>query len=329
MLAVAANPPPDDKPRVYHAASGTRNPLRFRRIVGEADRYFTEHPLRDRYGQAIGTPSWTYPTRQELEARARTALRVVDAAQWVARRGFPSPIVIGHSNGGMLAVRHVADHPATPALVLLSAHCGGKQMVARASATGLLAANQLEEITQNAKRMVEAGKGKELMLLPGWWYVTSAESFLDVLTECPDTLELAPKISCPVLYVRGDREPRDLYPAEEFKRREADAKAGVRRRYQWDLDPYIDIFEANPDGSELHQLAIPSCGGAIADPTSHGCYDPAWSPDGTKIAFVRNSEDGTVSDIYTVNSDGSGLFQVTHDGYPQGGPDWEPTPPPA
>ncbi|TMF08948.1 MAG: HAD-IB family hydrolase, partial [Chloroflexi bacterium] len=86
VLAVAANPPQDDKPRVYHAASGTRNPLRFRRIVGEADRYFTEHPLRDRYGQAIGTPSWTYPTRQELEARARTALRVVDAAQWVVER---------------------------------------------------------------------------------------------------------------------------------------------------------------------------------------------------------------------------------------------------
>jgi pimeloyl-ACP methyl ester carboxylesterase len=141
------------------------------------------------------------------------------AARWLAMRGHPDPLVIGHSNGGMLAVRHVADHPATPALVLLSAHCGGKQMVARASATGLLAANQLEEITQKAKRMVEAGKGKELMLLPGWWYLTSAESFLDVLTECPDTLELAPKISCPVLYVRGDREPHDLYPAEEFKRR--------------------------------------------------------------------------------------------------------------
>ena len=51
-----------------------------------------------------------------------------------------------------------------------------------------------------------------------WWYVTSAESFLD-LANGPDILELAPRISCPVLYVRGDREPRDLYPAEEFKRR--------------------------------------------------------------------------------------------------------------
>jgi pimeloyl-ACP methyl ester carboxylesterase len=57
------------------------------------------------------------------------------------------------------------------------------------------------------------------MLLPGWWYLASAESFLDVLENCPDTLELAPRISCPVLYIRGEGEPRDLYPAEEFKRR--------------------------------------------------------------------------------------------------------------
>ena len=86
VLAVAANPPADAKPRVYHAASGTRNPLRLRRVVDEADRYFTEHPLRDRYGQAIGTRSWTFPSQSELETRARTALRFVEAAQWVVER---------------------------------------------------------------------------------------------------------------------------------------------------------------------------------------------------------------------------------------------------
>src|SRR5207245_6671761 len=73
VLAVAASPPPDSKPRVYHAASGSRNPLRFRRMTEEATRFFTEHPLRDRYGQAIGTPTWTYPTRGELAAKGETA----------------------------------------------------------------------------------------------------------------------------------------------------------------------------------------------------------------------------------------------------------------
>ncbi|MGA8921628.1 MAG: HAD-IB family hydrolase [Candidatus Dormiibacterota bacterium] len=86
VLAVAANPPPDAKPRVYHAASGSRNPLRFRTMTDEAGRYFARHPLRDRYGQAIGTPNWTYPTRGELATRARTALRFVEAAQWVIER---------------------------------------------------------------------------------------------------------------------------------------------------------------------------------------------------------------------------------------------------
>ncbi|HYL90526.1 MAG TPA: alpha/beta hydrolase, partial [Burkholderiales bacterium] len=60
---------------------------------------------------------------------------------------------------------------------------------------------------------------KELLLLPGWWYACTAESFLDLLTEVPDILGLAPAIRCPVLFLRGDREPRDLYPAEEFAKR--------------------------------------------------------------------------------------------------------------
>ena len=140
------------------------------------------------------------------------------AARWLVARGYAHPVVIGHSNGGMLAVQHVADHPETPALVLLSAHCGGRDMLPLASKAGLLACERLEEITAQARALFAAGKGAELMRLPGWWYVTSAASFLD-LANCPDILALAPRISCPVLYVRGDEEPRDLYPAEEFQRR--------------------------------------------------------------------------------------------------------------
>jgi pimeloyl-ACP methyl ester carboxylesterase len=136
------------------------------------------------------------------------------AAEWVKGRGFADPVVIGHSNGGMLAVRHVADHPKTPRLVLLSAHCGGKNMLPLSCRNGLLAQERLEEFTARARQ----AKPKELMLLPGWWYAITAESFLD-LVNCPDILELAPKIRCPVLYLRGDKEPRDLYPAEEFAKR--------------------------------------------------------------------------------------------------------------
>src|SRR5437879_2281647 len=116
------------------------------------------------------------------------------AARWLSARGLPAPVVIGHSNGGMLAVRHVADHPVTPALVLLSAHGGCRHIVQRGAQSGVIVGDRVEEFAARARDMARAGRGRELMLVPGWWYAISAESFLDRLTETPDTLELAPTI---------------------------------------------------------------------------------------------------------------------------------------
>jgi alcohol-forming fatty acyl-CoA reductase len=81
VLAVASVPPPAGEHRIYHAASGSRNPLRLRGIYDYSAEYFTENPLRDRWGQAIGTPRWTFPSRGELVTRGKLALRVVEAAQ--------------------------------------------------------------------------------------------------------------------------------------------------------------------------------------------------------------------------------------------------------
>jgi pimeloyl-ACP methyl ester carboxylesterase len=141
------------------------------------------------------------------------------AAAWLAARGFPNPVVIGHSNGGMLAVKHVADHPATPAMVLLSAHGGGRDGMERTCRAGLLAADRLAEVTATARALVASGRGRELMLVPGWWYVITAESFLDRMTEMPDVLELATAIRCPTLFIRGDQEDPEAYPAEAFQSR--------------------------------------------------------------------------------------------------------------
>jgi pimeloyl-ACP methyl ester carboxylesterase len=140
------------------------------------------------------------------------------AARDLAGRGFTAPIVIGHSNGGMLAAQFAAAHPETRALVLLSAHGGGRESVALGCRRGHLAQDRLEETIATAERLVAEGNGRALMLLPGWWYVLSAESFLDRVHNTPDTLTAAPLITCPVLYVRGDREDPLVYPAEEFAR---------------------------------------------------------------------------------------------------------------
>src|SRR5262245_44352670 len=139
------------------------------------------------------------------------------AAGWLAARGFEHPVIIGHSNGGMLGVRHVADHPRTPALVLLSAGRGGVRTVS-GGPEQLFAGDRQEALTARARELVAAGRGRELMFMPGWWWVISAESFLDRIVTVPDTIALAPKIRCPVLFVRGDQEDADRYPAEEFQR---------------------------------------------------------------------------------------------------------------
>jgi pimeloyl-ACP methyl ester carboxylesterase len=141
------------------------------------------------------------------------------AAGFLKQRGFTAPIVIGHSNGGMLSVRHVADHPETPALVLLSAHLGGKDVVPLASKVGLLGGDRIHAVEAQARQMVAEGRGAELMVLPGWWHVITAESYLDYCAELPDVLALAPRIMCPTLYIRGDKEPAHIYPAEEFAAR--------------------------------------------------------------------------------------------------------------
>ncbi len=150
-------------------------------------------------------------TREAIEDNAL-------AARWMAERGFDSPVVMGHSNGGMLGVRHVVDHPKTRGLVLLSAGRGGNTTVQSGGTEGLLAGERFEEISARARKLVAEGRGKELMLLPGWWYAITAESFIDRLTEVPDVIALVPTIKCPILAIRGEKENSERYPAEEVGR---------------------------------------------------------------------------------------------------------------
>lgn len=159
--------------------------------------------------------------RPEGNALQTIAEAVADnrfAARWLAGRGHADPAVAGHSHGGMLAVAHVAEHPRTPALVLLSAH-GGGDFVATASRHGLLAGERLEETLARARRLAAEGRPDALMLLDGWWYAIAAGSLLDLAANAPDVLDLAPRIACRTLYVRGADEPADLYPAEAFAER--------------------------------------------------------------------------------------------------------------
>ena len=138
------------------------------------------------------------------------------ARAFLMQRGFAPPIVVGHSHGGMLAARHTADHPDTPALVMMSAHGGGPRIMEMVSAAGLMAGDRLAERRQTASELVESGNGDDFLLFPGWWHVASAASFLDYADNLPETIALAPAIACRSLFLRGTLEPAAIYPGEAF-----------------------------------------------------------------------------------------------------------------
>ncbi|WP_276571619.1 alpha/beta hydrolase [Bradyrhizobium sp. dw_78] len=166
----------------------------------------------------------TYDSRAAVGGAFQLVARDIEdnriAAAWLAQRGHPNPIVIGHSNGGMLATQHVCDHPETPALVLLSAHRGGKIDEALRAGTrgnGMMTEDGHLAFKAEALRLVNEGRGNTLMVMPGWWHVITAETYLDRISNMPDVIANASRITCPVLYVRGDEEVPSQYPAEEFK----------------------------------------------------------------------------------------------------------------
>jgi len=52
---------------------------------------------------------------------------------------------------------------------------------------------------------------------------------------------------------------------------------------------------------------------------------PAWSPDGTKLAFMGQTPEGSENyEIYVVNADGTGLRRLTRSPGPDGWPAWSP-----
>jgi Tol biopolymer transport system component len=70
--------------------------------------------------------------------------------------------------------------------------------------------------------------------------------------------------------------------------------------YKWDLTPYMNIYEADVEGTNPVALT--------QGPAYHA--ECAYSPDGSQIVYASN-EDGSMN-IYIMQSDGTGVKQLTH-----------------
>jgi len=83
--------------------------------------------------------------------------------------------------------------------------------------------------------------------------------------------------------------------------------------YRWELTPYMNIYEANLDGSDLKAL------------TSGSAYhaECAYSPDGRQIVYASN-ESGSMN-LHIMDADGANSYQLTHiEGVYNGGPFFSP-----
>ncbi len=74
-----------------------------------------------------------------------------------------------------------------------------------------------------------------------------------------------------------------------------------------------EIWVVNADGSGAVNLTN----------SPEADVEPAWSPDGTKIAFA-SAPSGQDTEIYTMNADGTGVTQVTDNATSDSSPSWQP-----
>jgi Tol biopolymer transport system component len=90
--------------------------------------------------------------------------------------------------------------------------------------------------------------------------------------------------------------------AEEYKLRDEERQAGTRRRYKWDFDPYMSIFEADPDGGNLKRLT-----------DAKGYHaEGSYSPDGKQIVFCSNRDSEEDLELYIMDRDGKNVRKLTN-----------------
>jgi TolB protein len=135
--------------------------------------------------------------------------------------------------------------------------------------------------------------------------------------------------------------------ADELARRDEERKTGRRRKYSWDFDTHVKIYEADPDGSNLKcltpnaemytaegsyssdgkqivyssgnagnvQLFIMNADGSNVRQltTAANCYNggPFFSPDGTKVIFRSDRKEKDRLQLYVINVDGTGERALT------------------
>ncbi len=115
-----------------------------------------------------------------------------------------------------------------------------------------------------------------------------------------------------ILFGSSHLDPAIVGGTAEAKGPKGPAYSRTGASYRWDFDPSMDIFRADPDGSNLVRL------------TDAPGYDAegSYSPDGKSIVFT-SFRDGD-AEIYVMDADGKNPRRITHAKGYDGGPFFSP-----
>ena len=147
--------------------------------------------IRDSF-QGVGD-AWTLWAEHRMDVEA--------AVRHLRGLGYRRIVIVGHSQGGLLAADHAARDPSLAGLIL----------AAPAPMTGLpiiLPDGPREEALARARAMVAEGRGRELLPLPAFPWFMSAAAAVDPFTPglVVPLADLAERYHGPLLVFCGDAE---------------------------------------------------------------------------------------------------------------------------
>lgn len=85
-LSVLPTLGPGSDLKVYHVATGSRNPVHLGSIFDYVYEYYRENPVLDRDGNEIPVQRWRFPSQASFFRRLRLYRKPVSAAQWIVDR---------------------------------------------------------------------------------------------------------------------------------------------------------------------------------------------------------------------------------------------------